>query len=94
MQCQSGRSQHQNRDNALKQLKSKLYELEMQKKNSAQQALENSKSDITWGSQIRSYILDDSRVKDLRTNVETRNSQAVLDGGLDLFIQAALKNNF
>jgi peptide chain release factor 2 len=93
VQCQSGRSQHQNKDQALKQLKSKLYELEMQKKNSAQQALEDSKSEITWGSQIRSYILDDSRVKDLRTNVETRNTQSVLDGGLDLFINAALKAN-
>ena len=91
VQCQSGRSQHQNRDQAMKQLKAKLYELEMQKKMSAQQSLEEAKSDISWGSQIRSYVLDDSRIKDLRTNVETRNTQAVLDGGIDLFLKASLK---
>ena len=75
----------------MKQLRAKLFELEMQKKNAAQQALEATKSDITWGSQIRSYVLDQSRVKDLRTNVETSNTQAVLDGKIDLFIEACLK---
>jgi peptide chain release factor 2 len=90
-QCQNGRSQHANKDQAMKQLKAKLYELEMQKRRSEQQALEESKSDIGWGSQIRSYVLDQSRIKDLRTNVETGNTQAVLDGGLDLFIEASLK---
>ena len=93
VQCQSGRSQHQNKDNAMKQLKAKLYELEIQKQRAEQEQVEASKADITWGSQIRSYVLDDSRVKDLRTNVETRNTQAVLDGGLDCFIEAALKSN-
>jgi peptide chain release factor 2 len=91
VQCQSGRSQHQNRDQAMKQLKAKLYELEMQKKMSEQQSLEDTKADISWGSQIRSYVLDDSRIKDLRTHVETRNTQAVLDGGIDLFLKASLK---
>ncbi len=91
VQCQNERSQHKNRDQAMKQLKAKLYEMEMQKKQAEQQAVEESKSDISWGSQIRSYILDDARVKDLRTNVETRNTQAVLDGGIDLFIEACLK---
>ena len=91
VQCQNQRSQHQNKDKAMQQLKAKLYELEMQKRNSANQILEDSKSDIGWGSQIRSYILDDSRVKDLRTSVETRNTQAVLDGKIDLFIEASLK---
>ncbi|MGP1956768.1 MAG: peptide chain release factor 2 [Arsenophonus sp. NC-PE1-MAG3] len=90
-QCQSDRSQHKNKDQALKQLKAKLYELEMQKKNINKQALEENKSDIGWGSQIRSYVLDDSRVKDLRTGVENRNTQAVLDGDLDKFIEASLK---
>ena len=75
----------------MKQLRAKLYELEMQKKQAEQQLLEASKSDIGWGSQIRSYVLDQSRVKDLRTGVETSNTQAVLDGGLDLFIEASLK---
>ena len=89
--CQQGRSQHQNKDYAMKQLKAKLYELEMQKRMAEQQKLEESKSDIGWGSQIRSYVLDDSRIKDLRTNVETRNTQAVLDGDLDRFIEASLK---
>ena len=93
VQCQSGRSQHQNKDNAMKQLKAKLYELEIQKQRAEQEQVEASKADITWGSQIRSYVLDDSRVKDLRTSVETRNTQAVLDGGLDCFIEAALKSN-
>lgn len=91
VQCQSDRSQHKNRATAMKQLRAKLYELEIQKKNAAQEALEATKSDITWGSQIRSYVLDQSRVKDLRTNVETANTQAVLDGKIDLFIEACLK---
>ncbi|WP_156302552.1 peptide chain release factor 2 [Methylogaea oryzae] len=89
--CQSQRSQHANRDFAMKQLKAKLYELELQKRNAEKQKLEDSKSDIGWGSQIRSYVLDDSRIKDLRTGVETRNTQAVLDGALDQFIEASLK---
>lgn len=92
VQCQNNRSQHQNRDQAYKQLKAKLYEFELQKQNAEKQALEDSKSDIGWGSQIRSYVLDDSRIKDLRTGVETRNTQAVLDGDLDKFIQASLKS--
>lgn len=91
VQCQNGRSQHQNKDQAMKQLKAKLYEMEMMKKNAEKQALEESKSDIGWGSQIRSYVLDDSRIKDLRTGVENRNTQAVLDGDLDRFIEASLK---
>ncbi|MBA3582098.1 MAG: peptide chain release factor 2 [Gammaproteobacteria bacterium] len=91
VQCQSDRSQHKNRDTAMKQLKAKLYELEVQKRNVASQALEDSKSDIGWGSQIRSYVLDQSRIKDLRTNIETSNTQAVLDGDLDKFIEASLK---
>lgn len=91
VQCQSDRSQHRNKDQAMKQLRAKLYELEMAKKNAAQQALEANKSDIGWGSQIRSYVLDQSRVKDLRTGVETSNTQAVLDGDIDLFIEASLK---
>jgi len=91
VQCQNDRSQHKNRDQAMKQLRAKLYELEMQKKNAAQQALEATKSDIGWGSQIRSYVLDQSRIKDLRTGVETSNTQAVLDGDLDAFIEASLK---
>ncbi|WP_131867726.1 peptide chain release factor 2 [Biostraticola tofi] len=90
-QCQNDRSQHKNKDQAMKQLKAKLYEFEMQKKNAEKQALEDTKSDIGWGSQIRSYVLDDSRIKDLRTGVETRNTQAVLDGDLDKFIEASLK---
>jgi len=92
VQCQSDRSQHKNRATAMKQLKAKLYELEMQKRNEQQQALEDSKSDIGWGSQIRSYVLDQSRIKDLRTSVETGNTQAVLDGDLDEFIEASLKS--
>ncbi len=91
VQCQNDRSQHKNKDQAFKQLRAKLYELEMQKKNAEQQALEASKSDIGWGSQIRSYVLDQSRIKDLRTGVETSNTQAVLDGALDQFIEASLK---
>jgi len=92
VQCQSQRSQHANRDFAMKQLKSKLYELELQKRNVAKQVLEDSKSDIGWGSQIRSYVLDDSRVKDLRTGVQTSNCGAVLDGEIDMFIEASLKS--
>jgi len=92
VQCQSDRSQHKNRDTAMKQLKAKLYELEMRKRSETQQALEDTKSDIGWGSQIRSYVLDQSRIKDLRTNVETGNTQAVLDGDLDQFIEASLKS--
>lgn len=91
-QCQNDRSQHKNKDVAMKQLKAKLYELEVQKRNSEQQAKEDSKSDIGWGSQIRSYVLDQSRIKDLRTSVETSNTQAVLDGALDQFIEASLKH--
>lgn len=90
--CQSERSQHANRDKAMKMLRAKLYELEMLKRSAEKQALEDSKSDIGWGSQIRSYVLDQSRVKDLRTNVETSNTGAVLDGGIDLFIEASLKS--
>ena len=89
--CQTERSQHQNRDNAMKQLRAKLYEMEMLKRNAEKQAMEDSKADIGWGSQIRSYVLDDARIKDLRTGVETRNTQSVLDGALDPFIQASLK---
>jgi len=92
VQCQSERSQHQNRDKAWKMLKAKLYELELQKRNSEAQALEDSKSDIGWGSQIRSYVLDDQRIKDLRTNVQTSNCNNVLDGDLDMFIEASLKS--
>jgi peptide chain release factor 2 len=92
VQCQSDRSQHKNRDTAMKQLKAKLYELEIRKRSETQQALEDTKSDIGWGSQIRSYVLDQSRIKDLRTNVETGNTQAVLDGALDQFIEASLKS--
>ena len=91
-QCQNDRSQHKNKDVAMKQLKAKLYELEAQKRNSEQQAMEDSKSDIGWGSQIRSYVLDQSRIKDLRTLVETSNTQAVLDGAIDQFIEASLKH--
>jgi peptide chain release factor 2 len=92
VQCQNDRSQHKNKDQAMKQLKAKLYELEIQKRSADQQALEETKSDIGWGSQIRSYVLDQSRIKDLRTGVETGNTQAVLDGGLDQFIEASLKS--
>lgn len=91
-QCQNDRSQHKNKDQAMKQMKAKLYELELQKRNAESQALEDTKADIGWGSQIRSYVLDDSRIKDLRTSVETRNTQAVLDGDLDQFIEASLKS--
>jgi peptide chain release factor 2 len=92
VQCQNDRSQHKNKATAMKQLKSKLYELEIQKRSADQQTLEESKSDIGWGSQIRSYVLDQSRIKDLRTGVEVGNTQAVLDGDLDPFIEASLKS--
>ncbi len=92
VQCQNDRSQHKNKDQAMKQLRAKLYELELQKRNEASRALEDNKSDIGWGSQIRSYVLDQSRIKDLRTGVETGNTQAVLDGDLDPFIEASLKH--
>ena len=92
VQCQNDRSQHKNKASAMSVLKSRLYELEMQKRREQQQALEDSKADIGWGSQIRSYVLDQSRIKDLRTNVETGNTQAVLDGDLDQFIEASLKS--
>ncbi|GAB4226314.1 MAG: peptide chain release factor 2 [Francisella sp.] len=92
VQSQSDRSQHKNKENAMKQLKSKLYELELQKRNAEKNAIEDSKADIGWGNQIRSYVLDQSRIKDLRTGVETSNTQAVLDGDLDKFIEASLKS--
>jgi|TARA_B110000008_G_scaffold158059_1_gene158924 peptide chain release factor 2 len=91
VQCQNDRSQHKNKATAMKQLKAKLYELELQKKNSEASLLEDSKADVGWGSQIRSYVLDKSRIKDLRTGIETGNTQAVLDGDLDKFIEASLK---
>ncbi len=91
VQCQSQRSQHQNKDFAMKQLRAKLYEREMDARRAEAQALEDSKADIGWGSQIRSYVLDSSRIKDLRTGVESSNTQAVLDGALDPFIEASLK---
>lgn len=92
VQCQNDRSQHKNKATAMKQLKAKLYELELQARNAKAQNVEDSKSDIGWGSQIRSYVLDQSRIKDLRTGVETGNTQAVLDGALDQFIVASLKS--
>jgi peptide chain release factor 2 len=91
VQCQNDRSQHKNKDQAMKQLRAKLYELEIMKRNAEQQALEESKSDIGWGNQIRSYVLDQSRIKDLRTGVEVGNTQSVLDGDLDPFVEASLK---
>jgi peptide chain release factor 2 len=91
VQCQNDRSQHKNKATAMKQLKAKLYELELQQRRADAQAVEETKSDIGWGSQIRSYVLDQSRIKDLRTGVETGNTQSVLDGGLDQFIEASLK---
>jgi peptide chain release factor 2 len=91
VQCQNDRSQHRNRDEAWAMLKSRLYELELRKRMSEQQKLEDAKTDIGWGHQIRSYVLDQSRIKDLRTNVETGNTKAVLDGDLDEFIAASLK---
>jgi len=93
VQCQNDRSQHKNKATAMKQLKAKLYELALQKKNSEASLLEDSKADVGWGSQIRSYVLDQSRIKDLRTGIETGNTQAVLDGDLDKFIEASLKQD-
>lgn len=94
VQCQNDRSQHKNKATAMKQLKSKLYELEMKKRQGEQQVVEDSKSDIGWGSQIRNYVLDQSRIKDLRTGVENSNTQAVLDGDLDAFIESSLKAGY
>ena len=91
VQCQNDRSQHKNKATAMKQLKAKLYEHEMQKRRESQQAVEDDKADIGWGSQIRSYVLDQSRIKDLRTGVEIGNTGAVLDGDIDRFIEASLK---
>ncbi|MEY3998133.1 MAG: Peptide chain release factor 2 [Pseudomonadota bacterium] len=91
VQCQDGRSQHSNRDVAWKRLRSRLYDFEMRKRMEAQQKLEDTKTDVGWGHQIRSYVLDQSRIKDLRTNVEISNTQKVLDGDLDTFIEASLK---
>jgi peptide chain release factor 2 len=91
VQCQNDRSQHRNRAEAMAMLKSKLYELELRKRQAEQQKLEDAKTDIGWGHQIRSYVLDQSRIKDLRTNYEVGNTQAVLDGGLEDFIAASLK---
>ncbi len=91
VQCQNQRSQHKNKETAIKQLKAKLYEMEMLKKRESLQEVEESKADIGWGSQIRSYVLDSSRIKDLRTNVETSNTSAVLDGDLEQFMEASLK---
>ena len=93
VQCQSDRSQHKNRDKAMKQLRAKLHEIEILKLNQEKQSLEDSKADIGWGSQIRSYVLDSSRIKDLRTGIETSNCTAVLDGNIDEFIEASLKAN-
>ena len=90
--CQNGRSQHQNRDTAMKMLKAKLYEMEIQKRNAERDALEATKSDIGWGSQIRNYVLDQSRIKDLRTGIERSDTQKVLDGDLDEFVEASLKS--
>jgi len=91
VQCQNDRSQHKNKATAMNQLKAKLYELEMQERRAAASIVEDSKADVGWGSQIRNYVLDQSRIKDLRTGIETGNTQAVLDGGLDSFIEASLK---
>ncbi len=91
VQCQNDRSQHKNKAQAMNQLKAKLYELEMQKRRAEASVVEEGKADVGWGSQIRSYVLDQSRIKDLRTGIETGNTQAVLDGGLDAFIEASLK---
>ena len=91
VQCQNDRSQHKNKAQAMNQLKAKLYEFELQKRRAEASAVEDSKADVGWGSQIRNYVLDQSRIKDLRTGMETGNTQAVLDGGLDSFIEASLK---
>jgi len=92
VQCQSQRSQHKNRDMAIRQLKAKLYEMEELRRQEETRNVENAKADIGWGSQIRSYVLDSSRIKDLRTGVETSNTGAVLNGALDAFLQASLKS--
>jgi peptide chain release factor 2 len=91
VQCQNDRSQHKNRAEAMSMLKARLYELELRKRNQEKQALEDSKTDVGWGHQIRSYVFDQSRVKDLRTNVEVGNVKGVMDGDLDGFIEASLK---
>ena len=91
VQCQNDRSQHKNKAEAMSMLRAKLYEFELRKQNEEKQKLEDNKSDIGWGHQIRSYVLDQSRIKDLRTNLETGNTQAVLDGDLEPFILASLK---
>ncbi len=91
VQCQNDRSQHRNRDEAWQMLRAKLFEHEMRKRLAEQQKLEDTKTDVGWGHQIRSYVLDNSRIKDLRTNVEVSNTQKVLDGDLDMFISASLK---
>ena len=91
VQCQNDRSQHRNRAEAMLMLKAKLYELEIRRRQTEQQKLEDTKTDIGWGHQIRSYVLDNSRIKDLRTNVEVGNTKSVLDGDLDVFIEASLK---
>ena len=91
VQCQNDRSQHRNREEAWKMLKSRLYEEEIRKRNAEKEAQESNKTDVGWGHQIRSYVLDQSRIKDLRTNVETGNTQKVLDGDLDIFIEESLK---
>ncbi|MCX7627873.1 MAG: peptide chain release factor 2, partial [Methylophilaceae bacterium] len=91
VQCQNDRSQHRNKAEAMAMLKARLYELELRRRNEEKQAMEEAKTDIGWGHQIRSYVLDQSRIKDLRTNVEIGNTQAVLDGDLDPFITASLK---
>jgi peptide chain release factor 2 len=91
VQCQNDRSQHKNKATAMKQLKAKLYELELQNRRAKASEVEDSKADVGWGNQIRSYVLDQSRIKDLRTNVETGNTQSVLDGNLDFLIEASLK---
>ena len=91
VQCQNDRSQHRNRAEAMAMLKARLYERELRKRNEERQAMEDAKTDIAWGHQIRSYVLDQSRIKDLRTNIEIGNTQTVLDGDLDPFIQASLK---
>ncbi|HIJ33763.1 MAG TPA: peptide chain release factor 2, partial [Gammaproteobacteria bacterium] len=92
VQCQNERSQHKNKATAMSMLKAKLFEMELMKQNEEKQAAEDAKSDIGWGSQIRSYVLDQSRIKDLRTGHETGNTQAVLDGDLDPFIEESLKS--
>ena len=92
VQCQNERSQHKNKNSAIKVLKSRLYELEQEKQGEEKKEMEKQKRKIEWGSQIRSYVLDDARIKDLRTGIENRNTQAVLDGALDPFIEASLKS--